>query len=43
MLAGEKADDFDELGAGDVHMDMIADVAENQNMDVHIEADDRRK
>ena len=37
VLSGEKADDFEDLGAGDVHMDMITDVAEDQNMDVRIE------
>lgn len=31
MLAGEKADQFDEIGGGDIHMDMIADVGNEQS------------
>ena len=37
VLAGEKGNDLEDMGAGDVHMDMIADVGDgHDNMEVLI-------
>ena len=38
VLAGEKDNDFEDMGAGDVHMDMIADIGDNHdNMEMQTE------